>query len=343
MNLTALFKRKEARIVIDDLIMMVLLFANLVLILFDTIFSSLTVQNFFLKYTPDFFQFYNREIHQDFLWIDLWFVTIFIIELLIRWGLAIKNKTYHKWFFYPFIHWYDVLGCIPVGSFRFLRLLRIISIVTRLQKLEIIDLTKTYLYGVFNKYLTIVTEEVSDRVVINVLSGVQDEVKNDNPVIDRIIKEVVQPQKDTMIQWLSHRVQNVAAHAHQSYHQDIEQYVSKKIGLAVKNNREITNLEKIPVVGGAIASNLEKAISDIVYQVLEGALRDLASSNNKFMVEDLTNITLNAITAEEEDRNLDRVTKEMMVRSLELIKEQVGIQQWKINEQQKKDKQISRQ
>ncbi|MGI9544824.1 MAG: hypothetical protein ACR2MX_16290 [Cyclobacteriaceae bacterium] len=336
MKFSAFFKRKEARIVIDDLFMMVLLIANLVLILFDTIFSSLTVQKLFARYTPDFFQFYNQEIHQDFLRIDLWFVGIFVIELLIRWGLAIKNKTYHKWFFYPFIHWYDVLGCIPAGSFRFLRLLRIISIVTRLQRLKIIDLTKTYLYSRFNKYLGIFTEEVSDRVVINVLSGVQDEVKNDNPIIDRIISEVLEPQKDTMIQWLSHRVQSVAAHAHENYHQDIEQYVNDKIAQAVKSNKEIANLEKIPMVGSSIASSLEKAISDIVFQVIEGAMKDLASDSNKFIIEDLTNITLDAITAAEEDRNLDRITKEMMVRSLELIKEQVAVQQWKVREEQEK-------
>lgn len=60
------------------------------------------------------------------------FVSIFIAELLIRWMVTIHQKTYHKWFFYPVIHWFDVLGCIPVGSFRWLRLLRVFSILYRL-------------------------------------------------------------------------------------------------------------------------------------------------------------------------------------------------------------------
>ena len=132
-----LLSSRDAKIILVDLFMMAVLIANLVLILFDLIFTSAWVQALISKYLPQFYQFYLTEVHQDFFAIDIWFVGIFLLELIIRWIIAIRQKTYFRWFFYPFIHWYDVLGCIPVGSFRFLRVLRIVSIVVRLQKLKI--------------------------------------------------------------------------------------------------------------------------------------------------------------------------------------------------------------
>lgn len=39
-----------------------------------------------------------------------WFL---IIELLVRWAIAIINKHHKRWFFFPFIHWYEILAIIP--------------------------------------------------------------------------------------------------------------------------------------------------------------------------------------------------------------------------------------
>ncbi|MEZ5021997.1 MAG: hypothetical protein R2728_01825 [Chitinophagales bacterium] len=81
----------------------------------------------------------------QFLYYDLVFVGIFVLELSVRWTIAIFRNTYAKWFFYPFIHWYDVLGCIPLSSFRALRLLRVFSMFYRLNRLGIIDMRSTYI------------------------------------------------------------------------------------------------------------------------------------------------------------------------------------------------------
>ena len=50
--------------------------------------------------------------------------TIFLVaELVVRWLIAIVQKRYYRWFFFPFVHWYEVLGCAP--QLRALRLLRV--------------------------------------------------------------------------------------------------------------------------------------------------------------------------------------------------------------------------
>ena len=312
LKIKGILSEREGKYLIVDLIMMAILIANLLLILFDLTFSSLWVQGVFERFTPGFYEFYNIHIHQDFLIIDIWFVTIFIVELVIRWIIAIKNQTYHRWFFYPFIHWYDVLGCIPIGSFRFLRVLRVIGLTLRLQKLGVIDLTKTYVYSKFLKYLNIFTEEVSDRVVLHVLSGVQDEIKDGAPVMDQILRDVVHPRKDILVEWLSYRVQQVASEAYQEYIDDIGNYFDDKISSAIDNNPELNNISRIPILGNVVTNNLEKTVNDMVGHVIDESLQDLASPQNKAVIDDIAHLILDTFIKEEGTNGLDGLVNEII-------------------------------
>jgi hypothetical protein len=267
-------------------------------------------------------------------------VTVFVVELLIRWGIAIKEKRYQRWFFYPFVHWYDVLGCIPVGEFRFLRILRVISIMLRLQKLEIIDLTKTYLFDRIAKYMNILVEEVSDRVVVNVLENIQDEIHEGTPVSDRVITEVIMPQKTLLVEWLSQRLQTVSSDAHRTYKEDIQQYVEKRIADAVNNNKEIKDIGIIPVFGSMISRNLERAISDIVFSVVNGIIQDLASTHNREIVSDLTDLTLETILVQGNDEKANLMVKEMVLQSIEIVKDQVKVKKWKVKDEREKEERI---
>ena len=144
MNLRETLKSKYSILIVIDIIMMILLLANLTLILFDWLFSILFLNELLSKYLPDFYKFYDETIHQRFHAIDLVFVLIFLSEFIFSWILAVIQKAYYRWFYYPILHWYDLAGCIPVGSFRFLRVLRIFSILVRLNNLKVINLAKSY-------------------------------------------------------------------------------------------------------------------------------------------------------------------------------------------------------
>ena len=328
--------KSDLILLLVDIVMLVVLLINLNLIVFDWIFLSITVQNLLNQYVPDFYQFYMTRIHRDFVRIDLIFVAIFLAEFMLRWGFAIYQRTYYKWFFYPFIHWYDLIGCIPVGSLRFLRLLRIIGIAIRLHKLKIIDLTKSYIYHQGVKYYQIIVEEISDRVVVNVIRDLQAEIQSGNPATQRIIREVVLPQKENIVAWFSHRLQHIAAKAYESYKTDLEVYMRERIHEAVKTNPEIAMLNHIPIFGKMVSGNLEKAISDITFGVISGLIADLASERSKAVVEDVTDIAIDAVMQEEEDRRLEAIINNALVDALEIVKEQVQIQQWKLREQAEK-------
>lgn len=264
-------------------------------------------------------------------------MAIYVVELTVRWIIAIRRQTYHRWFFYPFARWYDVLGCIPIGSFRALRILRVISIVVRLQRLEIIDITRTYIYRKLSKYADILVEEISDRVIVNIIDGMQNEVRSGGQVTDNIVERVVRPQKEALVEWLSHRVQKVSEHNYAGYRDEIREYVNTRIKQAIDENQEIQTIHQIPVVGSRLSGTLESAISDIVFSVINGSMADLASSKNKVLVDELTDIVFEAVLLQEEDSKLNDIVVHTIVESLEIVKDQVKVKQWKLREVEKEE------
>jgi hypothetical protein len=120
--------------VIDDVLMMVTLTLNLALLLFEAVYDISAFQDWFHNIVPGVADFYQVYIHTHFHLIDLGFVAFFLFEFFLSWAIAVYQRWYLKWYFYPFIHWYDLIGCVPIGSFRFLRILRVFSILIRLHK-----------------------------------------------------------------------------------------------------------------------------------------------------------------------------------------------------------------
>ncbi|MEX0812399.1 MAG: hypothetical protein WD048_09285 [Chitinophagales bacterium] len=342
-NFKELRNQRDFKMIFLDLFMVVLVLVNMAYIIVEFNFETEVINGLLYEYLPKFHTWYDVHLHKNFLYYDTIFVSIFLAELFIRWGLAIKRDTYAKWFFYPFVHWYDVLGCIPLGAFRALRILRIISIIVRLHKLKVINVREWYIYTVFVKYSNILAEEISDRVVVNVISGIQDEVKSGGVTADKILNEVILPQKPFLVDWLSHRIQHATAKTHVHLEQDLKNYIDSKVQLALYNNPEVKNLERIPVVGGAVAKTLGTAVSDVTFNVINGIIKDLSTGENKAVIEDIADLTLDAIMTQEKDEELDKTIKKMVHASLEVVKAEVQVKQWLIDmEEEKKAKQIAK-
>ena len=315
-----------------DFLMIILLVVNLAWIVFDWLFEYEMLRGYLYGIAPDFTEMYASSIHPRFILIDLMFVSVFLTEFFIRWAMAVYQRIYHRWFFFPFLHFYDLLGCIPVGGFRFLRLLRIISITYRLQKNGIIDLSDTAVVRFIRKYHGILIEELSDRVTINILSDIQREVRTGGPVVDRIVNEVVMPQRESLVEWMSHRIEKVANDNYDGYREDIREYVQERINTALDENDEFARLELIPVFGSMVRSTVEKAIADMVFSVINGIMQDLASSRNRVLINEAADVMFDAILLKEEDTELNRLVVDTVDRSLEIVKQQVSVQQWKLRD-----------
>ena len=337
LNFKALAKSDQTGFFVIDLFMILLVMINLVWMSLDWFFTSQLIKDMVAELTPVFFEFYATHIHPNFLIFDGIFVTIFLFELLVRWALAVKRKTFHKWFFYPFVHWYDVLGCVPLGTFRFLRLLRVFSMAIRLQKLGVVDFKDNFIYEIIKKYYEILVEEVSDRVVVNVLDDIKTEVTTGSPVTDKMMAQVIQPHKKALVEWMANRVKRVTAHHYELHKEEIKAYLERLVKGAVAKNKEMKEVRKIPLVGGTIASSIESAIGDITFSVVNGAIGELASDEDNAIIQEITDIAFDTVMMEDEDKELNRIAVHIAAESIELMKEQVRIQQWKVREEQKKE------
>ncbi|WP_232798388.1 hypothetical protein [Salinibacter altiplanensis] len=312
-----------------DLAMMVLIVANLALLIVDWGFASPVVQTQMQNYAPVLYTWYDQTIHQHFLLYDLAFVSIFVVEILVRWGLAIYRQRYHRWFFYPFVHWYDVLGCIPVGSLRSLRLLRLVAMIPKLQRTGLVDLRETYFYKTFEKYRDIVLEEISDRVTVRIIEGLQTEIRSSQAVTRRIGREVIAPQREALIEAVTHRLQEATAVAYEQQQEDFHEYLDSVIEDAVDRNREISTIAALPGVGRPVATLLENAISDIVFSVVNQMVTDVCSFDNDQAITQVTSVSADALMSPKYDQRLNQLARSVVLQSLDVIKDHVEIQRWK--------------
>jgi hypothetical protein len=320
---------REQLALIVDVVMMILIITNLALIIVDWGFASPFVQTRLRTYAPAVYTWYDQTIHQHFILYDLAFVTVFVVEILVRWGLAIHRQRYHRWFFYPFVHWYDVLGCIPVGSLRSLRLLRLIAMIPKLQRTGLLDLRRTYLYKTFEKYRDIVLEEISDRVTVRIIEGVQGEIRTSQEVTQRINEEVIAPRREALIEAVTHRLQEATAVAYEHQQDDFHEYLDSVIEDAVSRNREIGTIAALPGIGRPVATLLENAISDIVFNVVDQMVTDVCSLENDQAIAQVTSVSAETLMSPKYDQRLNQLATSVVLQSLDVIKDHVQIRRWK--------------
>ncbi len=326
--------RLDRILVFVDILMVILVLVNLTMLALQVNFEQEKISSLIQQYLPRFYELY-QPVFQNFIFIDGVFVAIFLTELSLRWLLAIINKTYNRWFFYPFINWYEVLGCIPVGSFRVLRVLRIVAVIIRLNRMKLIDIRQWYLYQRFNKYLMVLTEEISDRVVVNIIEGVQGEVKTGIPLTGKIIEEVVLPRKEILVDFIAHRVQLVMKNQYEANKDELRESINEAVSAAIRQNENIQLLEAVPLVGKAASSAIQQSVYDITFETINHIFEKFSTDESRIVIEKITDGIIEAILMEEEDSKLQNTVTEMVIHSLDLVKEQVRVQHWKAAEKAK--------
>ena len=117
-----------------DIVMIIAISIDLLLISIDAILMSSFSSNAagWLSIS-DALNWYQNTLHEPLRTAGGFFTLFLIFELLLRWAIAIKQNVYYRWFFFPFVHWYEVLGCFP--QLRALRLFRAVIIGRRLYQL----------------------------------------------------------------------------------------------------------------------------------------------------------------------------------------------------------------
>jgi hypothetical protein len=306
-----------------DLSMLFLLVLNLLWILLDSLFATELIQSTLYSLSPEMVEAY-KPVHANFAIFDLGFIAIFLSEFCVRWVAAVVRKEYLRWYFFPFIHWYDLVGCIPLSGARIFRFLRVFSILYRLQKYQIIDLRNTALFRFVMFYYDVLVEELSDRIVVKVLSDAQKDIAAGSPLIDDITHQVLASRQQTLSKWLAAMLVHMGdSIADKEHGQTVREHVQQSVGHAVRSNNQVSTLRLLPIMGSTIERTLESAITDIVTQSIINLLQDMTPEK----LSDFARHGINTFSSEE--KSLDKEVLLIINECIELVKEHVGQQRWK--------------
>ena len=308
-----------------EVLIVLLACINLGLILFDSLFILQPINQALAEWAPAFHQHYDTTIHENFQHIDLAFVAIFILDVLLGWAVALFERRYARWYYYPFAHWYDVLGCIPLSGFRWLRILRVGSLLVRLQRLGLIDVRRWAIFGVVHRYYSLLIEELSDRVMVRLFSRMQQEIGASDDLSRRLLEEVVRPRKERLLNDLSRRMQSMLESGYRDNRGAIEGYVGALIHQALLSNPEVASLRRLPM-GGRVADTLDDALADIAARLLQGAAEGLQSPQFQRLARNLADEFFEAWVYQ--DENTDLALEELMVDVIEVLKQQVLDRRW---------------
>jgi hypothetical protein len=306
--------------------MVLLIMFNLSWIFFDALFESQSVRDFVNWVSSDFYDFYT-PINADFLKYDLIFICIYLLELIIRWVYSITQRQYSKWYIYPLVHWYDVLGCIPIGAFHFLRVLRIAVILRKLQSMGVIQWQNSFLIKTYRKYMDILTEEVSDRVVVQVLSGMSQELKQGTPVLHQVVTKALAPKSQALGAWLSSNTTQLIENSYDTRKVQLHAEIRKLVAEAALKNTDLKKLIQMPIFGGYAAELIERTITDMIFDITDQIVDYFRSDLSTTVMTEGLDALFNTLADPKSEGN--HLVQSILLDTIEVVKQQVQVQQWK--------------
>ena len=270
-------------------------------------------------------EFYREHLHPWVISTEAWFIIFLIAELLVRWGIAIINRHHQRWFFFPFIHWYEVLAVIP--HLRFLRLFRAGSIAYRLYEMG---------YQIFPKswqnkalfYYRVVMEELSDRVVITVIDGIRHELETSS-THKKIIHDLVDHHRELFTITLASMLEESLAKALQQQQPVITQKVGIIVNQAIEDTPELTQLLRlIPIVGGRIEQQIQSIGQRLGENISAGLIEPFTAGSLHRPNENYQLIAEKVSALNIDNQYLEQLVESVVFESLEAIRKQVKIKQW---------------
>ncbi len=318
-----------------DLLMLVIVVINLIYLFFGFLFQFAFFDSIINYISTDFYNWYNTKLYPDIFTYDLIFVGIYVAELIFRWIRSIYRKKYDSWWFYPFVHWYDVIMCIPiVDHLNFFGVVRLFGLVYRLQRLGIFDLTKTFVFKKSAFVSEVIVEEVADRVIAKMITMAQEEVQKGSPLVTKIVNNVIKPKEDAIVNYLTNRIGEAMNISYSQYRIELKLYVEKIISEAILENDTIDKLRYIPGLGKIFQETLDKAVADITFNTIDKLMNDIINPDNTRGVKEVTHGLIESFLdhSHPESEALNKMIVGIVYDSLEEVKHTVLMKEWKIKQ-----------
>lgn len=313
-----------------DVVMFLLIIINLLFFVFDWLFTFAFFRHIVQQIYPGFYNYYAGEVHPNFILYDLWFIAIYVVEIVVRWSISIWQGTYPRWYLYPFIHWYDVVGCIPVGAFRWLRLLRLFPISAHLHKMHVIDLTQTFFYKFGYRLYSMFVEEITDRVFIILLDSLKKDVVREAPDNNSLAADAIRPHQQELAKWLAHRIQTLTEANYTQNKDELRKKIDEVVTGGLQQSEKLRNLMRIPFVGKKVVNELGEALSDASFNLLDNLAKNIYLDKSATGLETTINNSFDNMWHGEKDEELDRIIKDILVRAIERVKSDIRVKIWQV-------------
>ena len=313
-----------------DIVMLVVIVIDLSIISLDLLLMSK-----FMSQVADWLNlsqqllFYVDNIHHPLRVLGGFFTIFLIAELAFRWLLSIIGKEYSRWFFFPFVHWYEVLGCFP--QFRALRLLRAFFIGRKLYQLGYQVLPQKWIdSGKF--YYDVIFEEISDRVILTATDNLRQQFA-DEKANQRFIEETFNKNRPQIQAMMSSILkQELSPQLRQLAQSKATEELSVEVGIAVQealnNTPELRRyLRLIPIAGSLIEGQLHSISQNIGENITQTLFLHLTQSHITDAIID--EIAQTVANIDLQNPELDALVATIVNDGLNAFEEQVKVQQWK--------------
>ena len=275
---------------------------------------------------PEVLSFYRAELRPWVIITEGWFTSFLIFELCVRWLIAIVLRHHQRWWFFPFVHWYEILAILP--QFRFLRLLRAVAIAYNLHQhgYQIIP-NRWQRRGEF--YYNLLMEELSSRIVLTVIGRVERELQTStshHALIDRLVEH----HRGMFAKALTDILQDNLGQELQKQRHDIARNVGLVVNQAIEDTPELTQLLRLlPIVGSRIELQIQSIGQRLGENITQGLIEPFSHEKNRennltyAMISDrISNIQI------EENPHIHALVESAIFETLGAIREQVKVKKW---------------
>jgi hypothetical protein len=258
----------------------------------------------------------------DHFWIiDLPFLLLFWAEFLTRWYLALRRRTHDKWFFFPIFNWYDLLGLIPNRHFRIFRLLRAVSMYMRLRRSDLSGVGKDAISRSVAYVSNIITEEVSDRVALRILSELHEEISDGTH--GRIVRETLEHRRDEIERVVVDQIRRLITEP-----ATIERF-RELMRLNLRNAVDETEAIRSVPLPQAILRPLVTFTGEIVLDTtLETIVTTVNSEEGEHAVREVASAVLDDVLDGPGVVQIEGLVKEVSLEVIEHIKDIVAVKKW---------------
>lgn len=311
-----------------DIFMMLIIVVNLICLCANAFLISHFGAWFFDQiHLASVLSYYKSDLHPWVIKTESWFITFLVAELLLRWFIAIVNKHHQRWFFFPFIHWYEVLAVVPY--LRFLRLIRAAIIAYRMSELGY-QVVPEKVKNRILFYYSVVMEELSDRVVITVIDGIRQELATSSSH-KKIIHNLVDHHRDLFAKTVAEILQESLATELRVQQRCIAENVGEIVKRSIEDTPQLTQLLKlIPIAGSMIEHQIQNIGQRLGENITSGLIAPLTqgSVQQPNAIYDLVSKKLSHLNIE--NQTLEELVESAVYESLAALRKQVKIKQWQV-------------